>query len=252
MDVEAFIPSPVLLCIINKFGRATHKNSDSRFPFEMAADIKKEPQREDMNNARRILALGDSLTEGYYRFGTQFHPYTDRLHKLLEPKGIFEIHNAGVSGETTDRMLERLRGLLKPKSSPWYDLVVILGGTNDLGFRSAEDIFKNIQLMSDLVQTQKSGDRHSRVVIMTVPHCRKSPQWILDKRSSVNSQIKTYASQKEIPIVDLEYWGKLNPMGKSEEEIDEIWDTDGLHFTPAGSDVIADALFRTLSTENVV
>jgi len=37
--------------------------------------------------SRAIVCLGDSLTEGYLRRGTKFHPYTNKLQSLLD-KGI--------------------------------------------------------------------------------------------------------------------------------------------------------------------
>jgi len=34
-----------------------------------------------------ILAVGDSLTRGYFQYGTQYHPYTNNLQNLLDQKG---------------------------------------------------------------------------------------------------------------------------------------------------------------------
>lgn len=77
----------------------------------------------------RFLALGDSLTEGYYNYGGDFHPYTIQLqHRfdtmnpavVLQYFGMdsdtdvkFKVFNSGVSGETTEDMLPRLEYLLR-------------------------------------------------------------------------------------------------------------------------------------------
>jgi lysophospholipase L1-like esterase len=62
----------------------------------------------------RILAFGDSLTEGYCmneRGGLMFHPYTKELERLLEtqfPSLRIEVVNRGVSGELATSMPHRL------------------------------------------------------------------------------------------------------------------------------------------------
>jgi len=33
---------------------------------------------------KKVLCLGDSLTEGYHFYGTAYHPYSTKLQALLE------------------------------------------------------------------------------------------------------------------------------------------------------------------------
>ena len=71
----------------------------------------------------RILAFGDSLTEGWCDYGTKFHPYTCKLPTLIQSvsKSVkVDVVNKGVSGETTDQMEERLPLVLN-KNGP-FDL----------------------------------------------------------------------------------------------------------------------------------
>ena len=86
----------------------------------------------------RILAFGDSLTEGWCHSGTKFHPYTRKLQSLIQSlsKSV-DIVNKGVSGETTEQMSDRLPLVLN-KDGP-FDLVIILGGTNDIGLSFNKD-----------------------------------------------------------------------------------------------------------------
>jgi len=63
---------------------------------------------------KRILAFGDSLTEGYYRNGMGLHPYTIKLEELAKQNGKnCEIVNEGISGNTVQQMLQRLPAILK-------------------------------------------------------------------------------------------------------------------------------------------
>ena len=102
----------------------------------------------------RILAFGNSLTEGWCEFGTRFHPYALKLQNLMESEcktESIDIVNKGVSGETTDEMNARLPEVLD-EGGP-FDIVIILGGTNDLGMRLDEDgepLFSRLRSLHEL------------------------------------------------------------------------------------------------------
>ena len=102
----------------------------------------------------RILAIGDSLTAGYYNHGLSHHPYSLRLLQLISSLDIaVTIDQKGVSGErVVPSMVRRLESLLAEQNSP-YDWMMILGGTNDLATsRPAEQIFnEGLKLMYDMV-----------------------------------------------------------------------------------------------------
>jgi len=55
---------------------------------------------------------------------------------------VYQIQQAGVSGETVEQMLKRLPKLLKEKEakSQHFTHIIILGGTNDLasGYKSQQ------------------------------------------------------------------------------------------------------------------
>ena len=62
-----------------------------------------------------------------------------------------DIENKGVSGETTDEMNARLPEVLD-EGGP-FDIVIILGGTNDLGMRLDEDgepLFSRLRSLHEL------------------------------------------------------------------------------------------------------
>ena len=160
----------------------------------------------------KILAFGDSLTKGYYNYGMKYHPYSTTLAKLLQSQGSVEvrikeglylltkqkIETAGVNGEVTSRMLERLPEELLDKH---FDVVIILGGTNDLGWVTQETIAKIIKKLHEMAH--KAG---SKSLMVTIPSAvsvcgqllfifliqwtLQVPEDILEKRMNVNKLLR--------------------------------------------------------------
>jgi acyl-CoA thioesterase-1 len=97
----------------------------------------------------RILALGDSLTEGYCLASDEAFPAV--LQRALAARGrAVEVVNAGVSGDTTWDGLARLEPLLRRT----YDAAIVELGINDafmgIGF---ERIYANLdRILARLTQ----------------------------------------------------------------------------------------------------
>jgi acyl-CoA thioesterase I len=73
-----------------------------------------------------IVAMGDSLTEGYGVLEKEAYPAL--LQEMLSEKGYrFPVVNAGVSGETSSGALSRIRWVLRLKP----DIVILETGAND-------------------------------------------------------------------------------------------------------------------------
>lgn len=104
--------------------------------------------------ALKILCFGNSLTAGYSRYGLAYFPYADTLEPTLRKlvpsleKANLVIDTDGLPGDRVmrpqGRCLERLQErVLKNRGEGAYDWIVILSGTNDLGWGSqAEEIFE--------------------------------------------------------------------------------------------------------------
>jgi acyl-CoA thioesterase I len=115
---------------------------------------------------RRILVLGDSLSEGFGLKPTQAWPVliTDKLRK----DGLnYEVTNASQSGGTTAGGLERLPLHLKPKSASRtdssrgeIDIFILELGIND-AFRGVPitEIYSNLQQIIDFVKTRNPAVR---------------------------------------------------------------------------------------------
>ncbi|UJR37370.1 hypothetical protein I4U23_030078 [Adineta vaga] len=201
-----------------------------------------------------ILAIGDSLTEGYYKYGRAFHPYAKRLTELFESANIpVTIKQQGISGErVVPTMVNRLRRLLNTSAA--YDWVIILGGTNDLAdsSKTAEKIFNNgLQPMYDMCLN--NTQTKTKLAVMTViENAIFSPVDANDAaRQALNNMIRDYVTksneQDRIVLVDLDKGIPYHSLN-SDKERDEIWD-DSIHLTPAGYDRIATLVFDAIQSK---
>lgn len=136
-------------------------------------------EHQTLQNDAVILAFGDSLTEGYGVKPSQAYP------SVLQQLSGHKVINAGVSGETTDKGLARLRVLLEQES---FDLVILFEGGNDiLQKRPYQTIKQNLKKMIELLQAEQK-----QILLIGVP----------EKRLFASSAAfyKELAEQYELPI----------------------------------------------------
>lgn len=92
-------------------------------------------------------------------------PYSSFLVELLAPHMAKEctvnVSNQGVSGETTAEILQRA-----PFGEHW-DVVVLLGGTNDLGTHEAEAIWRNLH---EMYTRFEASPTKPLIVAVTIPN----------------------------------------------------------------------------------
>lgn len=113
--------------------------------------------RRDTSSVRRIVMLGDSLTDGYGLQRSQAYPAL--IAEKLRAAGYkYEVVNAGVSGDTTAGGLRRLPQYLRQP----IDVLVVELGIND-AFRGAsvEQMRANLQAIID-----RTRERHPRVQVV--------------------------------------------------------------------------------------
>ena len=104
----------------------------------------------DSSSMKRILVLGDSLSEGFGLPSSQAYPTL--LAEKLRVSGLnFEIINASQSGGTTEGGLQRLPPHLKRK----IDIFILELGIND-AFRGVPipEIRNNLQAIIDMVKAR--------------------------------------------------------------------------------------------------
>jgi len=195
-----------------------------------------------------VLCFGDSLTAGWHDDGEQFAPYSRslarRLEEVAEGKQVPLVMNAGVPGESTGEMLERLPQVLGQaqeaaagaRGDDGADVVLILGGTNDAVFHeslTARDIFDNIVELH-----MQAHDAGAKTGVLTIPEVHFSK----DKLELVNHALRAFA--KENPartfLVDVAAAVPQN------ERHQDLWEEDALHLSPKGYEVIGDLVAEAL------
>lgn len=92
----------------------------------------------------RILCFGDSLTAGYSGYGYFHYPYAAQLRKRLKedmPDTEATIEVAGLSGDRViaGQYMRRIQGSCEKAQDVPYDWIIVLGGTNDLGWGERPD-----------------------------------------------------------------------------------------------------------------
>jgi lysophospholipase L1-like esterase len=216
----------------------------------------------------RILAFGNSLTEGFTDFGTRFHPYAIALQKKLSsllPE--LEI-TVDVDGRSGDRVLSKLGGvflerlqsscpLIQSGGTPKYDVVIALGGTNDLGYMINE---KDCAI--EIFEGMKSCYEHvlqagSSLLCLTIPEraidtrASAMARRARDSRLQLNELIAGFVhgysaaevGKPKVFIMDLARIVPFPADKREDEAFDQsIWSPDGLHMSSQGYDFVGEEL----------
>ena len=194
-----------------------------------------------------IVCFGDSLTAGFQSPTSenpmgQETPYGQYLAEWLGAS--VEIRICGICGELTGEMTQRFRrDVLQPQPSH----VVLLGGTNDLGWNAQPaDIMKNLVKMYELAQA-------SRIIPIpvTVPSIRvdttagapDAEAWLgqhLSRRIELNGLIQNYALSKSLSWIDL--FGATTDQATG--QLAASYSNDGLHLSTIGYRLLAQLLYE--------
>ena len=189
------------------------------------------------------MAFGDSLTVGYQSptGGLEWPeptPYTvfleEKVSHLLSENAASDlrivIHNRGISGELTEDMLSRFdRDVVVHRP----DIVIILGGSNDLGWGVDPDtIASNLTEMYDT-----SLSFGINPVSCTVPSILGYDEGI-PPRIELNRLIQEVSRRRGMVCVDL-----FAATGDSEGRLKEAYSNDGLHLSTQGYQTMAEAIF---------
>lgn len=214
--------------------RQTQKSALSSSPSSASIFVKA------MSTTTRILCYGDSLTAG--TSGYELYPYAPHLEAGLKARGRdVVVRHRGLPGWTVSNMLANLdgdtaglRSAIAAVKDPPLSIVILLGGTNDLGYGfSAEEIFENLHALHKVAWD--SGV--PKTVAIGVP-----PSGF----QSVNEQARALAADVNKSLREMceEEPSKATflPFPFDFERGGDLWDEDTLHFSPLGYQRLGESL----------
>jgi lysophospholipase L1-like esterase len=146
-----------------------------------------------------------------------------------------DVVNLGVSGDTTEQVLERLHDVCEAKPST----IVVMVGTNDLAWRrSVESIVRN---MESVLWRLRNELPDARILVQSVlPRDRE----LADRVREINIHVRQFS-----PTVKAE-WVDLWPVFAEEDgEIRSEFSDDRLHLNEAGYAAWADELRTHLTAQ---
>jgi len=187
----------------------------------------------------KILCFGASMTEGYTSDGNGYFPYGFALQDMLGTEE-YEVTVSGNSGETTGDLLKRLSSVL---SFGPFDVVIVLGGTNDVGMElPLNESERHLRGITKLIQHHKAT-----AVLLSIPPCGRSlfmaeGPFLVPRQKDLNARIKQICIDESAVFVDL-----FTHVADAACRLpDDLSDEDGLHLSRRGYVKLAKAVHDTL------
>lgn len=187
-----------------------------------------------------VNAFGDSLTSGYpYWTGMDGNGclpsscrggYREPLQTLLKNAGRdARVENWGRRADTTSSGLARFDSVLN-KSKPRY--ILLMEGTNELYFGSAETVRANLANMIDKAK--------AKGVIPVLGTFTPDPRYPEKNLPQANALLKELALQKDIALAD--HYGALKSNWAN------LCTSDRIHPNQAGYSIMAQIWFNSMKT----
>jgi lysophospholipase L1-like esterase len=197
-------------------------------------------------NASRILCYGDSLTAGTTDDPFSLFPYAPHLEKALQEHGKTNVlvRHRGLPGWTTQMLLEAADGpeglRTTIKAAQPLVLVILLAGTNDLGYTSdASAIVNNLIRLHSICHDEGVP---KTLAIGVPPSGYQSVNDDARKLAqTVNEQLQQYCAQNPTRMTYVEF-----PFEFSRSEGN--FAMDGLHFTPQGYKLFGESLVPSVES----
>ena len=175
----------------------------------------------------QVVLIGDSITD-FYNHYELFSPFTQQTG--------MKIYNRGISGDTSNRLLERLYDnamIIEPSK------LVCLIGTNNLAF-GADCEYITGKIKSIILKSKKH-----------CPECKiaiQSVYPVIDHRQrqgkdikKLNTFIRSLCEQENVTYIDL-----FDSLCDSNGQLDKEYTYDGLHLNVRGYEVTTKAITEFL------
>mmetsp|Transcript_57071 Transcript_57071/g.160137 ORF Transcript_57071/g.160137 Transcript_57071/m.160137 type:complete len:324 (+) Transcript_57071:44-1015(+) len=216
--------------------------------------------RPPTGKALRILCYGDSMTVGFCCGGRAFDPYARTLQERLSGTPAAgsrcEVFTCGLSGMRADTMADFIDsqnlvdvmgfhgkglGRILDEHGP-FDLVAIMAGTNDMSSgRMPAQIIESLRSLHSACHDRGV----SSVALAPPPAPSRGPVWE-QLRTQVLDSLKQLADEGPSSLAAC-----IDPAVLVDSERADLWDADGLHFSPLGSSTFGQNL-AALVVEDVL
>lgn len=181
---------------------------------------------------QRLFLFGDSITAGYYQ-----QEITDLLTKRIQENfPNLEVTNAGIPGDTTVDGLARVNEHVL-RYEPTY--VTVFFGANDAAVHrgvSLEAYQKNLRQLVRLIGLEK-------VILVSTPYANQKIQGHdrpLNRLRAYVSVAEELSQELSLPFINL--LTKMEAIANP----DHLLQADGLHFSKAGYDFLAQTITEAL------
>jgi lysophospholipase L1-like esterase len=191
-----------------------------------------------------IFCYGDSLTAG--TSGRFEFPYA--VHLQGELQSLAQVDWLGLPGWTADSMwrerwdptvgleaalTKRLQRQQDEKLPP-YSLVILLAGTNDMGYGyKADEIFDNLVKLHELCISK--GVLRTLAIGIPPSAYQSSVGKAAELAAAVNKHLRQYSQQHEDRTAFMEFPFAYEQNGAN-------WNADGLHFSQQGYQLLGESL----------
>lgn len=200
----------------------------------------------DRGHLKRILAIGDSLTEGYFAGGRKFHPYTTRLERTLNEAfnfTRFEVINEGVTGDCALDILTKKLPEVLIRENELLDLVVILIGVGSL---SKLNCSERHDVAPDIIEMHKRVHEEGLTsVVTTIPEGLGLDNRGEGERKRTNRKLREFARKHVRNTWFLDLTKKLPMSNLFDFDRKVYWD-DSVHPSEIGYDKIAYLLLKLI------
>ena len=186
-------------------------------------------------STRRILCYGDSLTAGTVPLDIALRPYAPHLESSLKERGHnVMVRHRGLPGWTASQMVQDANGattglLTAVRGGMPLKLVIILAGTNDLGYTDDPTVISgNIQALHRMCHGE--GVPHTLAVGIPPSGYQSMNEEAASLARTVNNQLNEYCqSESRASFVPFPFDFAYD---------DEKWAYDGLHLSAEGYRVL--------------
>ena len=205
----------------------TDFNKKSRYNLDKKRKKKRFNKLNKNCKANQIVLLGDSITEFFDE-------------NLLNGKTSLEIYNRGISGDTSNRVLERLyENVISIAPAE----VFLLIGTNDFDMGADCDyVFGNIKTIIENIKKELPDTKIVLECIFPVnPEIFSCANTRNEYIRETNERLKKYAADSDVTLLDM-----TGLLSDEKGNFGRAYSDDGLHPNDAGNRAIAEELSKLL------